>query len=117
MCRLMWIPVVIAALLLGGCADWAARWMQDAAYLHQAGRALVIEIHDWRRDIRKLIWNSIIRDAERVKQEKPMNEIPYRAMLCRHYPNLMTVNLIRSVREDTTDVLSKAPGCKVHAEE
>ncbi len=109
----IWKPIVLVlALLLGGCAEWGARLIEDAAYLHQSGRAYVMEIHDWRRNIRALIWDSIIRDAERVKHGESMAEVEYRIVLCRHYPDLVTVDLIKSAREDTTNVLSRAPGCE-----
>ena len=105
------LPVILAALLLGGCAEIGARWLADSAYLYQVGRDRLVGNHDLRRNLRRLIWESIIRDSERVKEGKPMAEVPYRAMLCKNYPNLVTVDLIKSARKSATDVLVKAPGC------
>ena len=109
--RLVWKPIVLVlALSLGGCAGWAARWMEDAAYLHQSGRAYVMEIHDLRRDIRRECWASVMREADDLRGNGG-DEAAFRAMMASHYPGLVTLDAIRTAREDTTDVLAKAPGC------
>ncbi len=104
--------VLVLSLLLSGCgAELAARWMADSAYLYQVGRERIVENHDLRRNIRRLIWESVIRDSERVKEGEAMTEEPYRVMLCKKYPDLVTVDLIKAARKSEADVLVKAPGC------
>ena len=104
------LPVILAGLLLNGCAEWAARWMEDAAYLHQSGRAYVMEIHDLRRDIRRECWESVMREADALRQDGG-NEAAFRGVLADKYPGLVTLDAIKAAREDTTTVLAKAPGC------
>jgi len=83
--------------------------MEDAAYLHASGRAFVIESHDLRRFIRAECRASLVRQIEQMKNDG--NEEALRKMLASHYPGLVTLNAIRAAREDTADVLAKAPGC------
>ena len=108
-----WKPIVLvlALLFLGGCAEWAARLIEDAAYLHQSGRAYVMEIHDRRRDIRRECWASVMREADSMRRDGG-DEAAFRAMMASHYPGLVTVDLIKAAREDTANVLSRAPGCE-----
>ena len=98
-------------LFLGGCAGWGARLIEDAAYLHQSGRAYVMEIHNLRRDIRRECWASVMREADSMRRDGG-DEAAFRAMMASHYPGLVTLDLIKAAREDTTDVLSRAPGCE-----
>ena len=109
--RFVYIPTfLVLALLLGGCAEWAARLIEDAAYLHQSGRAYVMEIHDLRRDIRRECWASVMREADDLRGNGG-DEAAFRAMMASHYPGLVTLDAIRAAREDAADVLAKAPGC------
>ncbi len=110
--RLVYIPTfLLLALLLGGCAEWGARLIEDAAYLHQSGRAYVMEIHNLRRAIRRECWASVMREADSMRQDGG-DEAAFRAMMASHYPGLVTLDLIKAAREDTANVLSRAPGCE-----
>ncbi len=104
------IPIILLPLLRGGCAEWAARLMEDASYLHFAARAYVMEIHDLRRDIRRECWASVMREADKLRQDGG-DEEAFRAMLASHYPGLVSLDAAKAAREDATDVLAKAPGC------
>ena len=105
------LTCLVLALSLGGCAGWGARLIEDAAYLHQSGRAYVMEIHNLRRDIRRECWASVMREADELRGNGG-DEAAFRAMMASHYPGLVTHDLIKAAREDTTDVLSSAPGCE-----
>ena len=105
------ISVILAGLLLSGCgAGVVARWMEDAAYLHQSGRAYVMEIHNLRRDIRRECWASVMREADELRRDGG-DEASFRAMMASHYPGLVSLDAIKAAREGTTDVLVKVPGC------
>ncbi len=104
------LAIVLTGLLLSGCAEWAARLMEDATYLHKSGREYVMEIHDLRRDIRRECWASVMRESDAIRRDGG-DEAAFRAMLASHYPGLVTLDIIEAAREDATDVLAKAPGC------
>ena len=109
--RLIWIPIILLPLLLSGCAGWAARLMEDAAYLHQSGQAYVMEIHDLRRAIRRECWAFVMREADAMRRNGG-DEAAFREMMAGHYPGLVTLDAIKAAREDAADVLSRAPGCE-----
>ena len=103
------LPVVLLPLLLGGCAEWVARWMDDLAYLHYSGRAYVMETHDLRRWIRTECRASLVREIEQAKLDG--DEASIRTLLAGHYPGLVTLDAIRAARGDKANVLAQAPGC------
>ncbi len=107
---LTWKPIILVLpLLLGGCADWAARWIVDSAALYESGRAYVVEIHDQRRFIRAACRASLVREID--KMIKADDESALREMLARNYPDLVTVDIIKKARADQGGVLAHAPGC------
>ena len=105
------LAVVLTGLLMSGCIGWTARLIEDAAYLHQSGRAYVMEIHDLRRDIRRECWASVMREADSLRGEGG-DEAAFRAMMAKNYPGLVTLDAVKAARGDATDVLTKAPGCE-----
>ena len=107
--RLVYIPVILV-LFLGGCAEWAARLMEDAAYLHQSGRAYVFETHDLRRFIREECKASLVREIDTLKLSG--DEAALRQMLAANYPGLVTTSIIDEARENPSSILAEAPGCK-----
>ena len=108
--RLIYIPpFLVLALLLGGCADWAARWLVDSAALYEAARAYVVENNDQRRFIRAECKASLVREIDTMVVAG--DEPALRKMLAGHYPDLVTVDIIKKARADPGGALADAPGC------
>ena len=97
-------------LLLGGCAEWAARWAVDSAALYESGRAYVEEVHQLRQFIRSECKASLVREIDALVEVG--DEPALRAMLASNYPGLVTVDTIAEVRADPGGILATAPGCE-----
>ena len=104
--RLVYIPVILAlVLLLGGCAEWAARFLQDATLAHQLSLAYVMENTGYRVAIRRLCWESVQREAKSMEQDGG-DEAAYRMMLADKYPELVTFSIAKEARESPAGILS-----------
>lgn len=102
--RKLILPLSILTLL-SGCVDWAARGLQDAALAHQLGLAFVMENTGYRTGIRRLCWESLMRDAAKL-QVKAGDEAALRALLIDHYPGLVTTSIVKEAREDIGSILA-----------
>ena len=104
--RLAWIPMILVLpLFLGGCAEWAARLMQDAALAHQLSFEYVMENTGYRQNIRRMCWESVQRQADQIRMEGG-DEVTFRRMLIATYPGLVTITTAKEASEDTGSVLS-----------
>ena len=112
--KLIWIPIILLMLLTGGCTEMAARWVTEANYLQVAAFSYVHEVHDLRRWIRGLCKESLQRSVVKALQaaETEEGEEALRKLLADHYPGLVTMDALKAAREDTANVLSRAPGCE-----
>ena len=104
-----WLPIIVLPLLLGGCAEWAARWVVDSAALYESGRAYVQEIHDQRRFIRSACRASLVREIDNLIVAD--DEAALRKVLASNYPPLVSLGLIAEARDDPGGLLSHVPGC------
>jgi hypothetical protein len=101
--------LILAGLLLGGCAGTAARIATDAAYLHETAGAYVREIHAFRQFIRAECKASLVREIDTLRQDG--DEAKLRATLAGNYPGLVSVDGIMQAQEDPAGILATAPGC------
>ncbi len=102
--------VLILPLLLGGCAEWGARLMQDAALAHQLSLAYVLENTGYRQGIRRMCWESVLRQADAMRMNGG-DELTFRRMLIATYPGLVTVNTAKEASEDAGSVLAHPYVC------
>ena len=105
-----YVLVILASLLLGGCAESLARLVTDATYLHEAASAYVREVHGTRQFIRQECRASLVREIEGLKRAG--DEEALRKMLAENYPALVTIDVLKAARDDPAGILSKAPGCE-----
>ena len=103
--RIRILAIVLTGLLLSGCAEWGARLLQDAALAHQLSLAYVMENTGYRVAIRRLCWESVQREANKMEQDGG-DEATYRAMLADKYPGLVTFSIATEAREDPAGILS-----------
>ena len=96
----------VVLLALGGCAEFLARGITDATYLHVTAGTYVREVHGFRQFIRQECRASLVREIEAMKRAG--DEAALRKMLAENYPDLVTVGLFKS----SEGILSKAPGCE-----
>ncbi len=97
--------IIALPLLLGGCAEWVARLMQDAALAHQLSFEYVMENTGYRQDIRRMCWESLLRQADAMRIDGG-DEINFRRMLIVNYPGLVTVSTAKEASEDAGSVLA-----------
>lgn len=102
--------IILFGLLLSGCAETAARFVQEGAYLHETADRYVREVHEFRQWIRQECRASLVREIEALRQAG--DEEALRAMLAEHYPGLVTIDVLKEARDDPTGILSRAPGCE-----
>ena len=88
---------IFLALLLGGCAEWAARAVTNADYLADSAEAWVSENHGDRRWIRETCRAAL--RAEVAELQKGGKHAEIRALLARQYPTLVTFDLIDQVQD------------------
>ena len=104
-----YIPIGLT-LLLTGSADWAARAMNNDAYLHCAGSSYVQEVHAYRQWVR-----AECRDLLMMEVGALMAEGDYaaaRARLRDNYPGLVTFDIIDQAGDDPTGILATPFGCE-----
>jgi hypothetical protein len=104
-----YIPVILA-LFLTGCVEAGARIVEDASYLHQAGRAYVMEVHILRQDIRRLCRDMLMAEVKLLEQEGRTDEA--RARLRDNYPGLVTLDIAKQARADPEGIMSEPFGCQ-----
>ena len=104
------VLVLILPLLLGGCAEWAARLMQDTALAHQLSLAYVLENTGYRQDIRRMCWESLLRQADAMRIAGG-DELAFRRMLIANYPGLVTVSTAKEASADAGSVLAHPYVC------
>ena len=97
--------VLILPLLLSGCAEWGARLMQDAALAHQLSFAYVLENTGYRQGIRRMCWESLLRQADAIRAAGG-DELAFRRLLIAAYPGLVTVSTAKEASADASSVLA-----------
>ena len=105
-----YVLLILAPLLLGGCAEGLARLVTDASYLHETASAYVRETHNLRQWIRSECRASLVREIEALKRAG--DEPALREMLAENYPGLVTIDVLKSARDDPAGILAQAPGCE-----
>lgn len=100
---------IALALLLSGCAQFAAKTLEDANYLHDAARAYVIETHKARQAVRRICWEMLMIEVRRLEADGKPDEA--RARLKANYPSLVTMSLIKQVKEDPLALSAEPFGC------
>lgn len=90
--------IVILPLLLGGCAEFAARAVGNAAYLAESSEDYVREVHDDRRWIRERCRELVREQINALIGEGKYDEA--RQLLANQYPSLVTFQLINDLDSD-----------------
>jgi hypothetical protein len=100
-----------ASLFLSGCAETAARAVDDAASLHMAARSYVMEVHDLRRDIRRQCREMM---QQRVNEYREKGDYASATSLLRaNYPSLVTQDLVKRTLDSPDALLLSEPfGCQ-----
>ena len=104
-----WLAIILP-LVLTGCAEWAAKAIEDANYLHQAGRAYVMEVHDARRDIRRICHEMLMAEVKMLEAQGKWQEA--RARLKANYPALVTFDIAKQAAADPTGLTATPFGCE-----
>lgn len=109
MCRLLYIPTFLLALLLGACVQTGATVTAEGGYLLQTAIDYVHRVHDKRRVIEAKCWESVLREIDDLRSKG--DEDAVRRLLIEVYPQPVTLAMIEKIRNDPASILSKPPGC------
>jgi hypothetical protein len=94
-------------LTLSGCIEAGARLVGEATYLADSASAYVREVHDLRRWIREQCFE-LLKTEIRVLGD---DTTKIRDLLRASYPSLVTVEIVRDVKDEPRSVLSVPAGC------
>lgn len=102
--------VLVLLLPLAGCVEAGAKVIEDASYLHQAGRAYVMEVHDARRETRRICWEMLMKEVDQLEQQGKWQEA--RTRLKANYPPLVTMAIAKQAKEDPLGLTAEPFGCE-----
>ena len=100
----------VFCLLLAGCVETGAKAIEDASYLHQAGRAYVMEVHDACREVRRLCWEMLMAEVKDLERQDRWAEA--RERLKANYPGFVASDLAKQAQDDPTGIMSEPFGCE-----
>ena len=103
------IPVLLSIFLLTGCVGFGAQAISTGNYLAGVADAFMREQHANRQWIRKECLASLIREVDKLKQKD--NEAAVRELLGQHYPDLVTVSILKSLKKDPEGIAGYANIC------
>lgn len=101
--------LLLLALLASGCTQTAAKGLADADALHEAARAYVREIHDARREVRRLCWGMLMAEVKQLEADGKSAEA--RSRLKENYPPLVTVDVALQLIKDPEGFSTQPFGC------
>lgn len=111
--KFIWISVIlIGVTLLPGCAQTAATLSAEGTYLLGASIDYVHRVHDKRRSIEEMCWQSMMREIDGLRREDK-SEAEVRALLFRSYPRPVTLAFIQKIQDDPSSILAQPPGCPI----
>ncbi len=103
------ILIVIAAVLLGGCAGGAARAVGALTYAADKAEEYVREVDETRKWVRRLCRDILEDEVEALIDAGDLDGA--RERLRANYPDLVLVSAITSLDEESTGFLSEPFGC------
>lgn len=77
-----------------GCAELAATLINDARSLHTAAEQYVSDVHERRREVRRLCWEMLTKEVEALEQSGEFDQA--REKLKANYPSLVTTDIVKS---------------------
>ncbi len=113
--RIRVLAIVLTGLLLSGCVQTGATLSAEATYLLGAAIDYTHRVHDKRRSIEEQCWLSVMREID-VLRKNGGTEQAVRVLLLKSYPELVTLALLKKIRDDPNSILSLPPGCPVEDE-
>ncbi len=108
--KLVFCLLLPLVLPLAGCVEAGAKAIEDASHLHQAGRAYVMEVHDARREVRRLCWEMLMAEVKDLEHQDRWADA--RARLKANYPGLVAPDLAKQARDDPLGIMSQPFGCE-----
>ena len=106
------LAALAALLLLAGCAQTLATVSAQGTYLLGASIDYVHRVHEKRRSLEELCWQSVMREIDAVRKAGG-SEAAVRAILLKSYPKPVTLALLDKIRNDPNSILARPPGCPV----